>query len=74
MKEEKKVMELSDDKLDEVTGGVRYHTIQRGETLSMIAKRYSTTVEQICRWNNISNPNYIVAGKRIMVSNYIPMH
>lgn len=67
MEEEKKAMELSDETLNEVTGGVQYYTLQRGDTLSKIAKRYSTTVEQICRWNNISNPNYIVAKKRIRV-------
>ena len=67
MEEEKKAMELSDETLDEVTGGVQYYTIQRGDTLSTIAKKYSTTVEKLCRWNNISNPNYIVLNKRIRV-------
>ena len=60
--------ELRDEELDQVTGGVQYYTLQRGDTLPKIAKRYSTTVEQLCRWNNISNPNYIVAGKRIRVA------
>ena len=60
--------DLRDDELDRVTGGVQYYTIQKGDTLSSIAKRYSTTVENLCRWNNISNPNYLVAGKRIRVA------
>ena len=60
--------ELRDEELEQVTGGVQYYTIQRGDTLSSIAKKYSTTVEQLCRWNNISNPNYLVAGKRIRVA------
>ena len=59
---------LTDEELELVTGGKQYYTIQKGESLSSIAKKYSTTVEQLCRWNNISNPNYIVAGKRIRVS------
>ena len=67
MDEEKKAMELSDETLEDVTGGKQYYTIQRGESLSMIAKKYSTTVENLCRWNMIPNPNYIVAGKRIRV-------
>ena len=60
--------ELRDDELDQVIGGVQYYTIQKGDTLSAIAKRYSTTVEQLCRWNNISNPNYLPIGKRIRVA------
>ena len=60
--------ELRDDELEQVTGGVQYYTIQKGDTLSIIAKKYSTTVEQLCRWNNIPNPNYLVAGKRIRVA------
>lgn len=60
--------ELKEEELEQVTGGVQYYTIQKGDRLSTIAKKYSTTVEQICRWNNISNPNYIVAGKRIRVA------
>lgn len=67
MEGEKKAMELSDEKLENVTGGIQYHTIQSGETLSMIAQKYSTTVEQLCRWNMISNPNYIVRGKKIRI-------
>lgn len=59
---------LRDEELELVTGGVQYYTIQKGDTLSSTAKRYSTTVEQLCRWNNIANPNYIVAGKRIRVA------
>lgn len=60
--------ELRDDELEQVIGGVQYYTIQKGDTLPSIAKRYSTTVEQLCRWNNISNPNYIVARKKIRIA------
>jgi len=60
--------ELRDDELDLVTGGVQYYIIQKGDTLPSIAAKYSTTVEQLCRWNNIANPNYIVAGKKIRVA------
>ena len=56
------------DGLEEIPSNVQYYTIKKGDTLSKIAKMYSTTVEKLCRWNNISNPNYIVAGKRIRVA------
>ena len=44
------------------------HVVRRGETLSGIARRYGTTVEQLVRANSISDPNFIVAGQRLAVS------
>ena len=44
------------------------HVVRRGETLSGIARRYGTTVEQLVRANSISDPNFIVAGQRLSVS------
>ncbi len=44
-----------------------YYTIQRGDTLSGIAKKYSTTVNQLVNWNNIVNPNLIYPNQRIRV-------
>ena len=44
------------------------HVVRRGETLSGIARRYGTTVEQLVRANSISDPNFILAGQRLAVS------
>jgi LysM repeat protein len=45
-----------------------YHIVQRGETLSQIAKNYGTTVQAIQIANpQISNPNLIYAGQTIFV-------
>lgn len=69
MKEDaKKAYELNEEELDEVVGGEKWYTIQDGDTLSKIAAHYSTTVKQLCKWNNISNPTFIVAGKKIRVA------
>lgn len=38
------------------------YTIQRGDTLGKIAKRYGTTVAELATLNNISNPHKIKAG------------
>lgn len=38
------------------------YTIQKGDTLSKIAKQYNTTVQELAKLNNISNPNLIRAG------------
>lgn len=45
-----------------------YYTVVSGDTLSAIAARYSTTVTQLCIWNNIANPNVISVGQRLRVS------
>jgi LysM repeat protein len=48
------------------TGG-RVYIVQRGDTLSRIAARYGTTVNAIVKANNLSNPNYIYAGQRLII-------
>lgn len=45
------------------------YTIKRGDTLSEIAAKYDTTVNEIATLNNISNPNLIYAGNIIRVPN-----
>lgn len=42
-------------------GGQQY-TIKSGDTLSAIAKRFGTTVDELARTNNIANPDRITAG------------
>lgn len=41
------------------------YTIQAGDNLTRIAKANNTTVEELARINNISNPNKIQAGQTI---------
>jgi membrane-bound lytic murein transglycosylase D len=47
--------------------GLQKHRINRGETLSTIARRYGTTVNAICAANNISTKTRIYAGSYLMV-------
>lgn len=41
--------------------------IKWGDTLYKIAKQYNTTVEELVKLNNISNPNLIYAGNTLIV-------
>lgn len=50
-----------------ISGKTWTYYIKRGDTLSAIAKRYNTTVEELCRLNNISNPNLIYAGAALLI-------
>jgi membrane-bound lytic murein transglycosylase D len=44
-----------------------YHRVRQGETLSVIARKYRTSVGRIMRANKMSRSNYIVAGKRLKI-------
>lgn len=48
-------------------GVAKYHKVVAGDTLSAIAKRYGTTVDQLVRWNNIKDPNMIYMGQTFRV-------
>ena len=46
---------------------IRYHTVRSGDTLSGIAKKYHTSVNELCRLNNIKSSAVLQVGKRIRV-------
>lgn len=43
------------------------HTVRRGETLSVVASRYGTSVSALARMNRLSDPNFIVAGQGLRI-------
>lgn len=45
------------------------HTVEPGESLGSIATRFGVTVDSIMLANNITNPNSIEAGTRIVIPN-----
>jgi LysM repeat protein len=49
------------------TTGSGVYVVQRGDTLSAIAVRYQTTVQQLVQMNGLSNPNLIAVGQRLAV-------
>ena len=46
------------------------HVVRRGEYLQYIADLYGVTVEDIVRLNDISNPNRIRPGQRLLIPGY----
>lgn len=46
-------------------GGI--HVVQRGETLSQIARRYGVSMTALAQANGISNPNFIYSGQRLTI-------
>ena len=45
-----------------------YHTVQRGETLFRIAKRYGQNYREVATWNLISSPYHLEIGQRLRVT------
>ncbi len=43
------------------------YSIKAGDTLSNIAKKFGTTVDELVRINNIKNPNLIYAGQQLKI-------
>ena len=59
---------LNDDVLEKVSGGTMVPYIVRpGDTIEAIAEKFHCTVEQICRWNNMRNPQDLKAGQKLVI-------
>ena len=43
------------------------YTIRRGDTLSSLARRYHTSVQQLAQTNGIRNPDLIIAGAHLTI-------
>jgi membrane-bound lytic murein transglycosylase D len=44
-----------------------YHRVRPGETLSLIAQRYRTSINSIMSYNDLRRSNYIVAGRLLKI-------
>ena len=43
------------------------YTVVGGDVLSGIAVRFGVTVQQICQWNNIKNPDQIQINQQLTI-------
>jgi predicted chitinase/murein DD-endopeptidase MepM/ murein hydrolase activator NlpD len=46
---------------------VQTYSVRSGDTLSALAKRFGTSVSEIAKANNISNPNRINVGQKLVI-------
>lgn len=44
-----------------------YYTVVRGDALYKIAAKFNCTIADLVKWNNISNPNLIYVGQKLIV-------
>ena len=47
--------------------GQLIHTVQAGESLSILARRYGVTVDQIAAANGLADPNRIAVGQQLVI-------
>ena len=50
------------------SGTARYHKVQKGETLSSIARKRGTTVDALCKLNRISKTSRLRIGQILKYS------
>ncbi len=53
--------------LDPALGQAATHTVKRGETLGVIAKKYGLTASAIATHNGIANPNRVKVGQKLTI-------
>ena len=59
---------MNDEQMNQVTGGsVLSYIVQPGDTLGAIAKKYNVTIEQLMKWNNITNPDILMVGQQLVI-------
>ena len=49
------------------SGGIKYHTVVKGETLFSISRKYNSNVNDIKKWNNMNDNNIMVGSKIIVI-------
>ncbi len=59
---------IKDEELNAVSGGTQIpYIVKNGDTLKGLAAKYNCTVEQLCRWNHISDPEQILVGQKLII-------
>ncbi|EEA00129.1 Peptidoglycan-binding LysM, partial [Burkholderia sp. H160] len=48
--------------------GPGYYRVERGDTLSKIARSNRQSVQNVARWNNLTNPDSIEVGQVLRVA------
>ena len=59
--------EFSGNPIDDDENQGKTYKIKPGDTLSGIAAKFGTTVEDLCKLNNIENPDIIYAGQILLL-------
>ena len=59
---------INDSQLDNVSAGSMIpYQVQPGDTIARIAQKFGVSMEQIMKWNNIKDPNFIMVGQQLQI-------
>lgn len=42
------------------------YIVQQGDTLGQLAKHFHCTIEEVCKWNDIKDPNILQVGQKLI--------
>lgn len=60
-------MILEDKDLENVMGGTQIpYIVKSGDTLGKLIEKFHCTLEEVCQWNNISDPNKLSEGQKLI--------
>ena len=54
-------------KMDEQKASVIIYSVDKGDTLWKLAKKYNTTIEELVKINDIENPEIIIIGQKLII-------
>ena len=61
--------EMIERSLNGITAnGARVYTVKHGDTLTAIAREYRVSIEDLIKWNKLSNPDQLQTGQKLVVS------
>ncbi len=64
----------TDNPNDDINTETVFYTVQSGDTLSSIASRYGTTVQELVNINHLANPNLIYPGETLRIATNSTTH
>lgn len=57
----------TDEIMPEKMSSITIYVVQQGDTLWKICKRYNTTMDTICKVNNLENPDFVKIGLKLII-------
>ena len=59
---------MNDEQMDKISGGtILPYRVEAGDSIADIAKKYNVTLEQLMKWNDIKNPDFITVGQQLKI-------
>ncbi len=58
---------INDTELETISGGsIIPYLVKSGDTLGALSKKFNCSIEDICKWNNITDPNKIEVNQKLI--------